>query len=39
MRDGKKQTVIGGFREGFNTKLEEKRVKQENEQLALFRRR
>ena len=27
---------MGGFREGFNTKLEEKRVKQENEQFHFF---
>ena len=35
-KDGKKQTVMGGFREGFNTKMEEKRVKQENEQFHFF---
>ena len=35
-KDGKKQTVMGGFREGFATKMEEKRVKQENEQFHFF---
>ena len=34
--DGKKQTVLGGFKEGFNSKLEERKVKQENEQFHFF---